>query len=48
MNAIGHPIMGDNLYDGPAAGRLMLHACSLTLPHPQHNTPLVFECPAAF
>ena len=48
MNAIDHPIVGDNLYDGPAAGRLMLHACSLTLPHPQHNTPLVFECPAAF
>jgi tRNA pseudouridine32 synthase/23S rRNA pseudouridine746 synthase len=48
MNAIGHPIVGDNLYDGTAAGRLMLHACRLTLPHPQHNTPLVFECPAAF
>ena len=48
MNAISHPIMGDNLYDGPAAGRLMLHACSLTLPHPHHNTPLVFDCPAAF
>jgi tRNA pseudouridine32 synthase/23S rRNA pseudouridine746 synthase len=48
MNAIGHPIVGDNLYDGPAAWRLMLHACRLTLPHPQHNTPLVFECPAAF
>jgi tRNA pseudouridine32 synthase/23S rRNA pseudouridine746 synthase len=48
MNAIGHPIVGDNLYDGPAAGRLMLHACSLTLPHPHHNTPLVFDCPAAF
>jgi tRNA pseudouridine32 synthase/23S rRNA pseudouridine746 synthase len=48
MNAIGHSIVGDNLYNGPAAERLMLHACRLTLPHPQHNTPLVFDCPAAF
>jgi tRNA pseudouridine32 synthase/23S rRNA pseudouridine746 synthase len=48
MNAIGHPIVGDTLYGGHAAGRLMLHAYSLALPHPQHNTPLVFDCPAAF
>lgn len=48
MKAIGHPIVGDNLYDGPPAHRLMLHACSLNLPHPQHNTQLIFDCPAAF
>jgi tRNA pseudouridine32 synthase/23S rRNA pseudouridine746 synthase len=48
MNAVGHPIIGDNLYDGRSADRLMLHACKLTLPHPHHNSPLNFDCPAAF
>jgi tRNA pseudouridine32 synthase / 23S rRNA pseudouridine746 synthase len=36
--AIGHPIVGDDLYAPPAvataAARLLLHARSLTLPHP--------------
>jgi tRNA pseudouridine32 synthase/23S rRNA pseudouridine746 synthase len=33
LQAIGHPIVGDALY-GQAAGRLMLHADRLELPHP--------------
>jgi tRNA pseudouridine32 synthase/23S rRNA pseudouridine746 synthase len=48
MNAIGHPVVGDRLYDGPSAQRLMLHACHLCLPHPHTNAPLEFDCPAAF
>ncbi len=36
LAAIGHPIVGDALYgavdDGRPAGRLLLHACALTLP----------------
>ncbi len=36
LAAIGHPIVGDALYgvvdDGLPAGRLLLHACALTLP----------------
>jgi tRNA pseudouridine32 synthase/23S rRNA pseudouridine746 synthase len=34
LQAIGHPIVGDAMYGGPAAARLLLHACELTLPHP--------------
>ncbi len=42
---IGHPIVGDALYDGPKAERLFLHAQSLeiTLPNKQRRT---FEVPA--
>ena len=32
--AMGWPIVGDALYGGPAANRLMLHACVLSLQHP--------------
>ena len=39
--ALGHPILGDQLYQdaGAAAAqpRLMLHACQLALPHPRHG-----------
>ncbi|WP_374480968.1 pseudouridine synthase [Zoogloea sp.] len=38
MMALGHPILGDDLYAGvearSAAPRLLLHAADLTLPHP--------------
>jgi tRNA pseudouridine32 synthase/23S rRNA pseudouridine746 synthase len=34
MAAIGHPIIGDALYGGEAAERLLLHACSLGFTHP--------------
>jgi RluA family pseudouridine synthase len=33
LAALGHPIVGDRLYGGPAAPRLMLHAQRLALPH---------------
>ncbi len=32
--AIGHPVIGDRLYGGPSASRLMLHAQSLSFRHP--------------
>jgi len=50
--AIGHPIAGDALY-GPAevqalAPRLLLHARSLVLQHPNDNRRIAFEHPAPF
>jgi len=44
LPAIGHPIIGDTLYAPPAlaAPRLMLHACELTLPHPDDGRPMNF------
>lgn len=50
--ALGHPILGDNLYASgaalAAAPRLLLHACALTLPHPASGAVLTFTCPAPF
>ena len=43
MAAIGHPILGDALYNvetGVSAKRLMLHACSLSFKHPLSGEPL--------
>ncbi len=47
MNAIGFPIVGDNIY-GTAAERLMLHAQSLAFNHPTTGEPLQLERPAPF
>jgi RluA family pseudouridine synthase len=38
--AIGHPILGDRRYGGPAAARLMLHAARLAFAHPADGHPL--------
>ena len=52
LQALGHPIAGDRLYaptDVQAlAPRLLLHACSLTLPHPLSGEILTFDCLADF
>jgi tRNA pseudouridine32 synthase/23S rRNA pseudouridine746 synthase len=50
LAAIGHPIAGDALYapQGLAAGRLLLHAAALTLPHPADGRPLDFSAPVPF
>jgi len=49
MKAIGHPILGDALYGDPAsAPRLLLHALSLSFPHPKTHAPLNFVCGPAF
>ena len=39
LASIGHPVLGDALYGGPAAARLCLHADELTFPHPRSETP---------
>lgn len=52
MLAIGHPILGDNLY-APAAvqqhsARLLLHATRLSFMHPITHAPLTLQCPVPF
>lgn len=37
---IGHPIVGDDLYEPDGAPRLLLHACELELPHPLDRRPV--------
>jgi tRNA pseudouridine32 synthase / 23S rRNA pseudouridine746 synthase len=46
--AIGHPIVGDALYGGQEASRLMLHAAFLQCTHPQTGEALAFTHPADF
>ncbi len=49
MLAIGHPIVGDELYAGaPDGSRLLLHAEWLALTHPATGEPVVFASPAPF
>lgn len=45
LAAIGHPILGDTRYGGPAAERLFLHAYRLVLTHPSTSKPLRFTSP---
>lgn len=50
--AIGHPILGDDLYGDAAsrtaAPRLLLHATRLALPHPLSGAQLKLESPPDF
>jgi tRNA pseudouridine32 synthase/23S rRNA pseudouridine746 synthase len=52
LQALGHPIAGDSLYAPPEvqalATRLLLHASSLSFPHPLSGETLSFHCPADF
>ena len=52
MLALGHPILGDSLYADPEtkakAGRLLLHAESLSFDHPETGERLNFTCHADF
>lgn len=47
---IGHPILGDRLYGGPEAPRMMLHSLSLVFEHPYtgKRTKLVAPLPKDF
>ena len=47
---IGHPIVGDALYapDPTHSPRLLLHAQSLSLPHPMGGQSLYFKSPCPF
>ncbi len=42
---IEHPIMGDKLYGGPPAGRMLLHSFSLLFTHPVTGKPMKLEAP---
>lgn len=46
--AVGHPIVGDELYGGRPAPRLMLHACWLSFPHPLAGQPLTLASDPPF
>ena len=52
LQAIGHPILGDELYADDAAlaaaPRLLLHACRIELAHPLTGARLIFTSPAPF
>lgn len=48
LAAIGHAIVGDALYAGEPAPRLLLHARALEFAHPADGRPLAFDCPAPF
>lgn len=48
MHAIGHSIIGDNLYGGRSADRLHLHAQTVSFNHPVSNVALDFVCEAPF
>jgi 23S rRNA (cytosine1962-C5)-methyltransferase len=45
---LGLPIIGDSLYGGSPAGRLYLHANTLTVRHPASGNEVRFEAPPAF
>ena len=40
LRASGHPILGDRLYGGPSAPRLLLHAATLSFTHPRSGAPV--------
>jgi len=48
LASIGHPIIGDTLYEGRSAERLMLHATRLAFDHPITTKPLCFESDAPY
>jgi tRNA pseudouridine32 synthase/23S rRNA pseudouridine746 synthase len=52
LSAIGHAILGDDLYAPPRAAmatpRLLLHASELRLAHPVTDEALAFDCPVPF
>jgi tRNA pseudouridine32 synthase/23S rRNA pseudouridine746 synthase len=52
LQALGHPIVGDNLYAPPealaASPRLLLHACDLSLPHPASAEVTQWHSPPPF
>lgn len=48
LAALGHPIVGDALYGGRPAERLMLHAHALRFTHPRSGEPLDFACAPPF
>ena len=52
LQAVGHAILGDNLYASPEvlaqSARLLLHACAVALPHPLTQQTLQLSCTVPF
>ncbi|MFZ5503816.1 MAG: RluA family pseudouridine synthase [Pseudomonadota bacterium] len=48
LAALGHPIIGDALYGGCAAERLLLHAERLRFNHPASSETITLHSPAPF
>ena len=48
LQAVGHSIVGDRLYAGPEAPRLMLHAYALGIAHPETGEAMHWESAAPF
>ena len=48
LQAMGHSIVGDRLYAGREAPRLMLHACALGMAHPETGEVMHWESAAPF
>ena len=45
LNWLGYPVLGDWLYEGATADRLMLHARRIEFKHPRTRKKLKFEAP---
>jgi 23S rRNA pseudouridine1911/1915/1917 synthase len=45
LSHAGHPIIGDDIYGGPPAPRMLLHAMRLEFTHPASARPTRLECP---
>lgn len=45
LSWLGYPVLGDWLYKGASADRLMLHACKLQFKHPLTGKTMKFEAP---
>ena len=45
LNWLGYPVLGDWLYKGSTADRLMLHARKIEFKHPLTGKKLMFEAP---
>lgn len=48
LAGLGFPIVGDPLYGGRPAMRMMLHAASLRFKHPGSDTPVTIASPVPF
>ena len=43
LQSIGHPVIGDTIYDGKRHNRLMLHSYQLSFIHPINNKQITVE-----
>ena len=48
LSSINHPIVGDKIYGGKQANRLMLHSYSVSLIHPITNKKITIRCKCPF